>query len=116
HDVDLAGELLAAVAEAAGDDARVEGLRFSLEDNEDQLAAAREDAFADARSKARHYAELADAELGELVSVTETSTQLPPPTPLPTDVAARAPERAQAPTLPGAQEVGAQIRATWSLQ
>lgn len=116
HDVDQAGELLAAVADAAGDDARVEGLRFSLEDNEDQLAAAREDAFDDARSKAEHYAELAGAELGELVSVTETSAQLPPPTPLPTDEAALAPDRARAPILPGEQEVGVQIRATWALQ
>lgn len=116
HDVDQAGELLAAVAEAAGDDARVEGLRFSLEDNEDQLAAAREDAFADARSKAEHYAELADAELGELVSVTETSAQLPPPTPLPADAAARAREGAEAPIQPGEQEVGVQLRATWALQ
>lgn len=114
RDVDGAGELLAAVAEAAGDDARIEGLRFALEDNDAQLEAARAEAFADARAKAEHYAELAGAELGELVSVREVGAELPPPVPFAAEGAAR--DARAAPIMPGEQEVGVQVQARWSLR
>lgn len=114
-DVDQAGELLGAVADAGGDDARIERLWFDLEDNEEQLQAAREAAFEDARSKAEHYAGLADRELGPLVSVTETGADLPPPTEG-MDTAVAADEAAgAAPIMPGEQEVGVQVQARWSL-
>lgn len=82
RDIDQAGELLAAVADAAGDDARVEGLSFSLEDDDAQLRAARENAVDDARRKAQHYAELSGATLGDVLAVTELSSELPRPVPL----------------------------------
>jgi uncharacterized protein len=114
RDIDQAGELLAAVADAAGDDARVQGLHFSLEDNDAQLQGARQEAFEDARRKAEHYAQLAGRTLGDLVSITETTAQLPPPIPLP-DVALE--QRAAAPpVMPGQQEVGVQLQATWALR
>lgn len=112
-DVDQAGQLLTAVTEAGGDDIRVQGLRFVLEDEDDLLEAAREDAFADARSKAEHYAELAGAELGELVSVADLSGPSPPPPP----ALGTAPlEGLEPPVLPGEQEIGVQVRATWALE
>lgn len=114
REVDQAGDLLAAVADAAGDDARVQGLRWSLEDNEAQLVGAREQAFEDARAKAEHYAELAGVQLGELVSVTEVGAQLPPPQSL-TEEAFDA-EGAAPPIAPGEQEVGVRLQATWALE
>lgn len=56
-------------------------VRFALEDN-DQLVAARDQAFADARARARQYAELAGRELGALVSISGTMAT-PPPAPQP---------------------------------
>jgi uncharacterized protein len=115
RDVDAAGELLAGVVDAAGDDARVEGLRFSLEDNVDQLRAARAAAFDDARRKAEHYAELAGAELGALVSVMEVGADRPEPFAMEDDAAADT-ARAEAPIMPGQQEVGVVLQATWALR
>lgn len=114
RDIDQTGDILAAVAAAAGDDARVEGLSFSLADNDEQLRGARERAFRDARQKAEHYAELAAATLGELIAITEISSDVPPPVPLPeraADAAAGAP-----PVMPGQQQVDVRIQATWTLE
>jgi uncharacterized protein len=107
---DAAGELLAGVVDAAGDDARVEGLRFSLEDNVDQLRAARTAAFDDTRSKAEHH-----AELGALVSVMEVGADRPEPFAMEDDAAADT-ARAEAPIMPGQQEVGVVLQATWALR
>jgi uncharacterized protein len=114
RDLDRAGELLAAVADVAGDDARIEGLHLSLEDNEALLRAAREQAVDDARRKAEHYAELAGAGLGALIDLTEVTAELPPPIAVPESAADE--QRAAAPVMPGQQEIGVQVRATWSLR
>lgn len=112
REVDRAGDLLTAVADAGGDDVRVEGLRFSIEDDEDQLATARQAAFDDARRKAEHYAELAGRSLGALLDLEELPGQhRPPPIPVP-----EAADTAAAPIEPGQQEIGVTLRATWSLQ
>lgn len=115
RDIDQTGQLLAAVADVAGNDARVEGLRFSLEDNDAQLRAARQAAFEDALRKAEHYAELSGRPLDELVSVTEVGAQLPPPVPVP-EAAMDAGRAAPAPVMPGEQEVGVQLQVVWALR
>lgn len=116
RDVDAAGEVLAAATEAGGGDARVQGVRFSLEDNEALVAQARERAFADARARAEDYARLAGRELGALVSVDETFTPSPPAEQFAgeavQDTASRA---AEVPVRPGGQEVEVRVTTVWSL-
>ena len=114
RDIDRTGEILAAVTDAAGDDVRVQGVTFALEENDAQLRAARDDAFEDARQKAEHYAELAGTELGALISVTEVSTQRP--TPERFSAGAAADQAVAAPIMPGEQEVGVRLQARWALQ
>lgn len=112
RDMERVGEVLQAAVEAGGDAARVQGVRFTLEDNEALLQAAREAAFADARQRANHYAQLADRELGPLISLSE-ETESDPPRPM--EGAAAEGAAAQAvPVMPGEEEVSVRITAVWA--
>lgn len=114
RDVDAAGDVLQAVAEAGGDATRIRGVSFALEDNQQLLEAAREAAFQDARDKADQYAALADRELGRLVAISEQTTT---PAPVEQFREGRAAEQALAapPVQPGQQEVVVRVQARWSL-
>lgn len=117
RDLDRAGDVLTAATEAGGDDARVHGVRFALEDNEAMLEAARERAFQDARARAEQYATLAGRELGTLVSVSEHLTAPPPVHEFDQramEEAAPAPGGA-VPVQPGQQEVEVKVTAIWSM-
>ena len=112
RDLERVGEVLQAAVEAGGDAARVQGVRFTLEDNEELLQAAREAAFADARRRANHYAQLADRELGSLVSLSEEAES---ETPRPMEGAAAEGAAAQSvPMMPGEEEVTVRITAVWA--
>ena len=112
RDVDAVGAVLQAAAEAAGDDARVEGVQFTLEDDGAQLTAAREAALADAREKAEQYAGLIGAELGEPVAVQETTLGQPRAA---TEGAADMAD-ASVPIEPGAQDVVVQVTVRWTVR
>ena len=116
RDLDRVGEILAGAIAAGGDNARVQEVSFALEDNAALLHAARADAFADARGKAEHYADLADRDLGELVSVSEVTADLPPPVPFAAGDAAQEAAGDRVPISPGQQEVGVTVTAVWALQ
>lgn len=70
-DLDAAGALVGALAERVGDRLQVEGIRLEVTDATAARAAAREAAFADARARATHLAELAGLELGEVQAISE---------------------------------------------
>ncbi|MBB3036008.1 SIMPL domain-containing protein [Hoyosella altamirensis] len=110
RELDSAGAVLQAATGAAGDDARIHGVQFSLEDNEALLEAARERAFVDARTRAEHYADLADRNLGDIVSISEELSAPPP--------SVRAQEAqfdGLVPIEPGEVEVEVNVSARWSL-
>ncbi|MBT8206800.1 MAG: SIMPL domain-containing protein [Acidimicrobiia bacterium] len=71
RDLGRLGELLAATVAAAGDDAVINGLQFSVDDPAELRAAAREAAWADAKSRAAQLAELANATLGSALAIDE---------------------------------------------
>jgi uncharacterized protein YggE len=77
RDVEQAGPVLDEVSAAAGDDVTVSGLRFSIEDDAELLAAARQAAWNDALAKATQLAELSGQSLGVATSITETVTMPP---------------------------------------
>ncbi len=111
RDVEDAGAVLSQVSEAAGELARIRGIRFEVSDPEPLLETAREEAFADARTRAEQYAQLADRELGALLSIREHGAA-------PGPVGAPRPEQAEdadVPVEPGTQAVNARITAVWSL-
>ena len=114
RDMERVGEVLQAAVEAGGDAARVRGVSFTLEDNEELLQAAREAAFADAQQRANHYAQLAERELGPLVSLSEAVESDPPRRPSEGAAAAGAEPQA-VPVTPGEEEVTVRITAVWAL-
>lgn len=66
------GDLVAALAEAAGDGFGLDGVTLEVTDPEPLLERAREAAFADAHHRAAQYARLAGRRLGAVTEVTET--------------------------------------------
>ena len=87
-------------------------MSFSLEDNDALLAAARDEAYAEARDKAEQYARLAGKELGAVVSISEDVQQHEPPMPY-----ARAEAAASdVPIAPGSTEVSVRVEARWEMR
>ena len=79
RDLDRVGQLVDDVATAGGDVVQVQDLSFTIEKPEDLRAQARQEAMADARTRAEGLAELAGVKLGKPISVTESAAA--PPTP-----------------------------------
>lgn len=76
-DLTTAGELVTALAEAVGERLRIHSIGLEASDPGPATVAAREAAFADARSRAEHLAGLGEAELGAVVSMSEGGAQVP---------------------------------------
>lgn len=114
RDVDRVGAIVQAAAQAAGDAARIHGVRFDLENDGEQLTAARQAALADARDKAEQYARLMEAELGEPVAIEERSTSTPRAATM-MDEAADAAAR-PVPIETGEQEVTVHVVVRWSIR
>ena len=103
RDLATTGTVLDATTADAGDEARVSGLRFSLEDNAELVSAAREAAWADALAKATQLADLSGQTLGAATSITETVST--PPVPIPYAADAAGAERVTTPIEPGTSAV-----------
>ncbi len=70
-DIEAAGGLLTALADAVGDRLEVEGVSLEVADQSAAAGAAREAAYADAVDRATHLAGLAGAGLGDVQDVVE---------------------------------------------
>jgi hypothetical protein len=110
ENLDNLGELLDAAVTAGGN--RIEGIRFEVSDPTGVLDRARERAWSQARNKAEQLASLADAELGEVLSINEFS-QTPSPV---QQEAALAADVAAVPISPGSQMVNVDVQVTWRLR
>ena len=71
RDIDKAGAIIDAVAEAGGDLTRINSIGFSIDDPSAYYEVAREKAIADAKAKAEQLAELADVTLGKPTYISE---------------------------------------------
>ena len=72
RDIDKVGAIVDAVAMAGGDLARVDSISFSVEDPTDYYEEAREEAVADAKTKANQLADLAGVTLGKPTYISES--------------------------------------------
>jgi uncharacterized protein YggE len=117
RDLNKAGQAISDAVQAGGDEAVVQGVSFSLEDNADLLAQARDQAFADAKAKAERYARLADRTLGEVQLVAETaSPQQPQPVPYAYDAARQAAGKTVVPLDAGTADVSVSVTVRWALR
>lgn len=111
RDLDALGELLDAMVEAGGN--TIEGIQFEVSDAEEMRAQAREAAMNDARDKAEQLVTLADAELGEVLSITEVGA-VPPPQPLALEEAIQFDQAV--PIAPGTEPVIVDVQVTWRIE
>jgi hypothetical protein len=109
EDLGAIGSLLDAAVQAGAN--RVEGIRFEASDSEELLAQAREAAWQDAEQKALELADLAGVQLGEVLSIDESTS-----TPRPVGIVREVEEAAPVPIEPGTEQIRVDLRVTWTLQ
>lgn len=78
-DLDAAGTTIDAAASAGGDEVRVSGVSFAIEDDDELVQAARAAAWTDAEAKAEELAALAGVTLGAPIAISESFTASPRP-------------------------------------
>jgi uncharacterized protein YggE len=77
RDVDEAGAIIDAVAEAGGDATRIQDISFDVDDRTPYYEQARVEAVEDANNKATQLAELADVGLGKATYISEGAAYSP---------------------------------------
>lgn len=77
RDVSKAGGVIDAAADKAGDNLRVQGINFSIDDDSALLAKARAKAVKRARQQAEQLAEAAGVQVGDVVSINENFSSGP---------------------------------------
>jgi uncharacterized protein len=108
NDLDNLGTLLDSAVAAGGN--RIESIRFEVSKPQEALTQARQAAWEDASQKAEQLAELAGAQLGEVVLINEVTSL-----PFAAVQSAAALDAAAVPIQPGSQLVGVNLQVTWSL-
>ncbi|MGH8878541.1 MAG: SIMPL domain-containing protein [Stackebrandtia sp.] len=105
-----ASAILSAAVQAGGNDTRIRGVSFALDDNSKLLADARAGAFADAKARANQYAVLSGLELQDVKTINEATD------------GGSAPRQARAefatpdiPLEPGQQTVTFTVTVTWNM-
>lgn len=78
RNIDNASQVLDAVAQAAGDAVRVNGISFTVDKPEQHLTKAREDAIAQARSRAETLAKAANVNLAGARAISESTGGIAP--------------------------------------
>lgn len=78
HHVQNAQGVIAAAADAAGNDVQVQGITYSYTPDASTLQSARQAAISAARSQAEAWARLAGRHVGDIVSVTEAGASTSP--------------------------------------
>jgi len=111
RDLGKAGEIVDAAAAQAGDDIRVQGITFSIDDDSNLLAAARTKATKRARAQAEQLAGGADVQVGEVRSITESTSSVP--VAFAGDAAAKA---ASSPVMPGSQTLSVQATVVFAIR
>lgn len=76
-DIDKLGELLDKLVSSGSN--KISGIRLGFDNNMELLNEARKNAIANARNKAQLYAQAADVNVGNVVSINELNTRLPQP-------------------------------------
>ncbi len=117
RNLEKAGKALTDAVNAGGNSATLQGVSFALEDNAALLAKARDAAFADAKSKAQRYADLAGVPLGALQLVTESVSEPSNPSPYASGATgAFDAARAAVPVDAGTSQLSVSVRVRWALR
>ena len=112
RDLDKAGATIDAATKAAGDDARVNGISFSVSDPTAAAGEARALAVARAKVQAEELAEAAGVEVGPVEQIATVSYDAPAPM---TSAGGAEARDAAVPIQPGTQEVTARVTMVFEL-
>lgn len=112
RDTARVGDVIQALAGAAGDALAVDGIEMTAEHSTEAVEASREAAFEDARARATQYARLAGLELGEVLRIHEGGLE-----PGPRPMMARAAEAfgGSMPIEAGTRAVTSTVTVRWAL-
>ncbi|MBI4187856.1 MAG: SIMPL domain-containing protein [Chloroflexi bacterium] len=112
RDIDKAGSIIDAVAQAGGDRTRIDSISFTIDDPSAYNNEGREKAMADAKAKAEQMARLGGVSLGKPTFISETSYF--PPTPLMARAESFAPGGAT-PISPGEMEITISVQVVYAI-
>ena len=113
RDLDKAGSLLDKAAQAGGDDVVVRNVSFDIDDTSDLVSAARADAVKRARNQAEQLAAAAGVQLGDVLTISESSQDVGPVLAAP-EAADRA--ASTVPIQSGSQELTVQVSVVFSIR
>jgi len=114
RDIDEAGSIIDAVAEAGGDLARVDGISFSVDDPSEYHEVARQEAMAEAKAKAKQLAELAGVTLGKATYISEGISY--PIAPREFAIMEEAVAAAETPISPGEMEISLTVQVVYAIK
>lgn len=112
RDRERVGDVIQALAGAAGDALAVDGIEMGADQTVEAVAAARDAAFADARTRAEQYARLAGAELGSVIHIREGGVDDNRPRPM---MSRSADFAASMPIEAGTQAITSTVTVRWAL-
>ena len=114
HDIDKASDDMAAAVSAGRNLLRIDGVSLDLKDTGPLVSQARDDAYAEAKTKAAQYAKAAGRDLGAVVAIQEV-TQAPQPQPYGYGFSGALPMASvmRAPIQAGSQDVSVQVTVTF---
>jgi len=115
RDLDSAGSVIDEAASGTGDEIRISGVSFSIEDDTELIAAARAAAWDDAYAKAQQLAELSGTTLGDAVAVSESFANMDP-MPVYRDFAADEAGAFETPISSGQQQVAVTLQVKFSTE
>ncbi|MFT4201628.1 SIMPL domain-containing protein [Gordonia sp. (in: high G+C Gram-positive bacteria)] len=113
RDLTKASKLLGDAVTAGGNNTRLSGVSFAVDDNSALMRNAREAAFADARARADQYARLSGDKLGKALMITESNSA--DSSPSPTYKSARDMAVAPIPIEPGEQTLNYSVTVRFAL-
>lgn len=114
-DLEKLGDLLDAIVKAGSN--QVSGIQFGFNNDEALLDQARTNAVAHALKKAQLYAKAVDADVGDVVSITETGANLPVPIYYRAEMAqAKAMDAGSVPVMKGEQKLAASVTVVYVLE
>jgi uncharacterized protein YggE len=115
RDLDAAGGVVDAASSAVGDDIRMHGVAFSIDDTSSALEQARTKAVKQALAQAKQLAGAADVKLGAIKSIDDTNTDVPAPEYYARNYAFDGAASAQMAIEPGEQELSVDVRIVFEI-
>jgi uncharacterized protein YggE len=109
RDIDTTSQVIDDAVAAGGDDTRLEGINFTIDDPSELQKQAREAAVADARAKADQLAAAAEVTIVGVISMSESGAQAPPPIFMERAAFDMAAGSAETPVMPGQVELSINV-------